>query len=299
MLARRDALRLLLALGLLPGCAHRQRRASYAERRAAHATALRLRGPSPGRWRERPPPAGAVEIRYPSEVGDLLAYFALPEGTHAPGSLPALVYFHGEFSLVPADFARVRPFVDAGFAVLTPSLRGENGNPGAFELLYGEVDDGVAALRWLCAQPAVDPTRIFALGHSVGGALSALLSAREDAPLAATASAGGIYVPETFVRWGRDPAQSELIRFDPADVDERELRSLLPHVADMVRPHVAYVGDDDRPIVRNAEVVAAAARAVGSPFTVDVVAGDHGSMIHPAVAAYRDVIVSGRWATAG
>jgi dienelactone hydrolase len=295
VLARRDALRLLAGLGLLSACAHRRQRSTYGERRAAHATALGRDGPSPGRWRERPPPEGATEIRYRSDAGELLAYCALPAGASAAAPVPALIYFHGEFSLVPADFERVRPFLDAGFAVLTPSLRGENGNPGRFELLYGEVDDGVAALRWLGDQPAIDRSRIFALGHSVGGALSALLSLRRDAPLVATASAGGIYVPETFVRWSRSPEQRDLIRFDPADVDERELRSPLPHVADILRPHVAYVGDGDPWILRNAEAVAEAAGAVGSPFTVEVVPGDHGAMIRPAVTAYLAAIVGGRW----
>ena len=297
MITRRSILGWVAGLGL--GCSHRRPTATaqsrpaaeggFTARRSAYATVLRRQGPSPGKWRERPPPKGAQEVRYPSPAGELLAYYAPPAGPQ--GRSPALIYLHGEFSLHPADFERVRPFVDAGFAVMTPSLRGENGNPGGFELLYGELDDAVAAVTWLKGQEGVDPGRIFALGHSVGGALSALLSLDRRASLVATASAGGIYVPETFVRWRDNREQADLIRFDPSIAEERELRSLAPFVAEMIRPHIAYVGDRDPWIMRNAEVVAAEAAERGQPFSLEVVAGDHGSMIKPAVRDYLARIV--------
>ena len=291
MVVRREFFGALAGLGVGvlagAGCAHRPgARSSFVERRAAHRTALTRDAPSTGRWRsDQEPPAGAQAIRYPSADGELLAYYTAPmtgEGAKAP----ALVYFHGEFSLRPSDFDKVRPFVDAGFAVLTPSLRGENGNPGRMELLYGELDDAKAAIRWLIDQPGVDGSRVFSLGHSIGGGLSALLSLDPQVPLVATASAGGIYVPETFVRWGRNPKQSELVRFDPGDREERELRSLGPHVAEMARPHIAYVGDEDPWIMRNAEAVRDAAAEHHRLFELEVVAGDHGAMIRPAVAKY-------------
>ncbi len=212
-----------------------------------------------------------------------MAYYGAPTGE---GRAPALVYFHGEFSLRPSDFDRVRPFLDAGYAVLAPSLRGENGNPGRMELLYGELEDARAAIRWLIAQPGIDAERVFSLGHSIGGGLSALLSLDPEVPLVATASAGGIYVPETFVRWARSAKQAELIRFDPSDREERELRSLAPHVEQMVRPHIAYVGDGDPWIMRNAEAVRDAAAGHHELFELQIVAGDHGAMIGPAVAEY-------------
>jgi dipeptidyl aminopeptidase/acylaminoacyl peptidase len=43
---------------------------------------------------------------------------------------------------------------------MTPTLRGENGNPGNFECFYGEVDDVIAAGRYLATLPYVDPKHI-------------------------------------------------------------------------------------------------------------------------------------------
>lgn len=55
--------------------------------------------------------------------------------------------------------------------------RGENGNPGSFEMCYGEVTDAAAALDYLAVQSDMDPARLYAAGHSVGGAIVMLLSA--------------------------------------------------------------------------------------------------------------------------
>lgn len=258
-------------------------RRTWAERKAAYATRLRERGPSPGRWKPQTPPADVREVRYTSAGRELLAWYAAPPGvTGAPG----LVYFHGEFSFAAWDFAQVRPFLAAGFAVMTPALRGENGNPGDFELMYGEVDDGAAAVRWLAAQPEVDARRLHTLGHSAGGGVSALLALVPDLPLVLTASVGGIYTPQTFGRWSRFADQKHLVRFDPALAEEAELRSLAANLIDMQRPHRAYVGAEDAAILDNARGAAAEARAIAAPFTLIEVAGDHERSLQPGVAAY-------------
>jgi dipeptidyl aminopeptidase/acylaminoacyl peptidase len=59
---------------------------------------------------------------------------------------------------------------------MTPTLRGENGNPGNFEYFYGEVNDLVAAADYLANVSYVDKDRIFLCGHSIGGTLSMLTS---------------------------------------------------------------------------------------------------------------------------
>lgn len=258
-------------------------RRSWVERRAGYATRLRERGPSPGKWEPQTPPADVREVRYPSAGRELLAWYAVPAGV---SGAPGLVYFHGEFSFAAWDFKQVRPFLAAGFAVMTPALRGENGNPGDFELLFGEVDDGAAAVRWLASQPEVDAGRIHTLGHSAGGGLSALLSLVPDLPLTVTASVGGIYTPQTFGRWSRFEGQKQLIRFDPAIADEAELRSLAANLTDMVRPHRAYVGTEDGAILDNARAAAAEARGIGAPFSLIEIEGDHEKSLQPGIRAY-------------
>lgn len=261
--------------------------APFLARRNAHTTDLRVRGPSPGKYVEQTPPPGVLEIRYASGELELPAWYATPSGHH---QVPALVYFHGDFAFGADDFEVVRPFLDAGFAVLTPTLRGENGNPGDFELLMGEVDDARAAIGWLAVQPRIDRSRVYAFGHSIGGGIVALTSLYPELPLRATGSCGGIYMPETFQRWANSERNRDLVRFDPSDRDEIELRVLGPNLAWMVHPHIAYVGRDDPWFVTNAETLAATAWTLGKPFEQVIVDGDHARSLPIALAAFLRLI---------
>jgi dienelactone hydrolase len=257
---------------------------SFQELRAAFPTRLHTRGPSTGLYEDWPPPRGAQRIVYKSGDLSLWGWFSPAPDRAEPA--PAVVYFHGAFSLTPDDFEATRRFTAAGFCVLTPTLRGENGNPGDLELLWGEVDDAVAAIDWLAARPEVDPTRVYAVGHSIGGAVAALVSLRPDAKVRLTGSVGGIYVPQTFVRWSNSDRNRALIRFDPSVAHEGELRTLPSNVTRMVHPHVAYIGDEDRWFHDNADAVAAAAAAEHAPFSTQRVAGDHMTSLGPGLDAF-------------
>lgn len=258
----------------------------YLERLAAHTTVLRADEPSAGRFEPGFVPDGAAEIHYRSGPHDLRAWWAAPPEADAPA--PALLYLHGAFALGPKDWRAVQPFREAGFAVLLPALRGENGNPGRQELLYGEVDDAVAAARWLAARPEVDPRHVYAAGHSIGGGVVALLALRPEAPVRLTASVGGIYVTETFLRWSRSKANAALVRFDPLDPAEGTLRTLVPNVRDLVHPHRAYIGQGDTWFHPNAEALAAEAARVDAPVVVERVPGDHMGSLEPALARYLE-----------
>lgn len=269
----------------------------WVQRRAAHATELRVDGPSPGAFEAGFVPEGMSEVRYRSGELELLAWLARPSGEGEAAPAPGVVYLHGAFALGPKDAEAVRPFVDAGLVVLLPALRGENGNPGRLELLYGEVDDAVAAARFLAARPEVDPEHVYAVGHSIGGGLAALVALRPDAPVRMTASVVGLYVPETFQRWSRSEGNAALVRFDADDPAEGSLRTLAGNVRDVVHPHLAYVGEDDAWFHPNAERVRAEAERWGAPVTVTMVPGDHMSCLPPAldgfVAAIRADLARG------
>ena len=263
----------------------------YLTRRSAHATGLRERGPAPAGFTATPPPPGVRLVHYRSGELDLAAWYSAPGW--GGGSSPGLVYFHGDFAFGPDDFEIVRRFVDAGYAVLTPMLRGENGNPGDFELLWGEVDDGRAAVEWLAAQPEVDRQRVFAFGHSIGGGLAVMLSLYPELPLRATGSCGGIYVPETFARWAGSEGNAKLIRFDTEDPDETTLRVLGPNIEWMAHPHMAYVGEQDPWFVDNAQALERRAWELGKPFELFRVPGDHMSSLDPALDAFLGAISPG------
>ena len=264
----------------------------YLERLAVHRTALTRDEPSAGRFDPGFVPEGVQEVRYRSGEHELLAWFAMP--ADADGPVPGLVYFHGAFALGPKDRSAVQPFLDAGFAVLMPALRGENGNPGRQELLYGEIDDGVAAARWLAGRPEIDAEHIYAAGHSIGGGVAAMVALRPEAPVRATASIGGIYVPETFARWSRSKGNAQLVRFDPLDPDEGTLRTLGANVRDLVHPLHAYIGEQDTWFHPNAEALEAEAERWGSPVTVVMVPGDHMECLTPALARFLEVVQADR-----
>jgi hypothetical protein len=261
-------------------------REPFLARRSAHQTVLTQRGPSPGKFQENKPPPGVLHTTYPSGELQLAAWYAIPLGSSRTHSAPALIYFHGDFAFGPDDFEVVRPFVAAGYVVMTPMLRGENGNPGDFELLWGEIDDARAAVEWISNLPMVDRSRIYAFGHSIGGGVAAMLSLYPELPLRATASSGGIYTPQTFSRWASSEKNNELVRFDPSDRNEIELRVLGPNLPWMIHRHIAYVGDDDPWFVRNAGEVEATAWSLGKPFERMIVPGDHMSSLPVALEAF-------------
>ncbi|HVH98895.1 MAG TPA: CocE/NonD family hydrolase [Enhygromyxa sp.] len=264
-------------------------REPFLARRSAHETVLTERGPSPGKYLEYSPPPGVAKTVYTSGELQLAAWYATPLGASGSRTVPALIYFHGDFAFGPDDFEAVRPFVEQGYLVMTPMLRGENGNPGDFELLWGEVDDARAAVEWVAALPQVDRSRIYAVGHSIGGGIAAMLSLYPELPLRATASVGGIYMPETFGRWAQSEQNRELVRFDPSDPDEIELRTLGPNLPWMIHRHIAYVGKDDPWFVRNAGELEARAWSMGKPFERVIVDGDHGSSLPVALAAFLEL----------
>ena len=179
------------------GCSARSAKDSrngltYIESRRSYSTVLKTRGPAPQDWHNEKTPTGVTEVSYRSGELTLKAWLVMPQHATAE-KLPAVVYFHGGFAFGFSELNDCLPFLDSGFAVMTPTLRGENGNPGSFELFYGEVDDAEAAVRFLAAKPRIDSKRIYTFGHSVGGGISALLSLRPEIPVRKGGSSGGLY----------------------------------------------------------------------------------------------------------
>ena len=252
-------------------------------RRRAHPTVLVLRGPSPQPHHPLGLHLGSI-VHYPSAGRELVGLFAPPHSTALTnrGRAPALLYLHGGWALTDLDLLDCRPFLAAGFAVFAPALRGENGNPGVHEMLYGELDDALAALAWLRARGDVDRDRVFVFGYSAGGMLAALLALHPDLDARLTGSANGIYDTSVF--------DQQLIPFLDVPL-ERELRLLLPHVEELAQPHVACVGAGD-PGVSSAKRAAARAAAAGLPFELVITPGDHNASVGPCIEAYLERVLA-------
>ncbi|HEY8708414.1 MAG TPA: CocE/NonD family hydrolase, partial [Burkholderiaceae bacterium] len=250
---------------------------SYLESLATFKTHLIRNGPSPQPYRVQSPPPGVREVIYPSGPLSLKAWVAFPEGASAMAKVPAVVFFHGGYAFGAGDFEDARPFLQAGFAVMCPMLRGEDGNPGDFEMLLGEVDDASAAIAWMASQPGVDPSHVYTFGHSAGGIISALLSLRA-VPIRHGGSSGGLYGTLVFdIDW----VQKALPFADSPD--ERAMRVLVGNVRWMQRRHYAYVGSGDP----DQEVTAASEEVgPGSLLVIEQMPGDHFTSLPASVKAY-------------
>lgn len=253
----------------------------YVARRARLQTQLTRRGPSPQRWSDDPLPAGVQVIEYESDGRKLKAWLSVPEAI-ADEKKPALVYMHGGFAFGLGDFAVCQPFINAGFVVMCPMFRGENGNPGDFEMMLGEVDDAAAAIRWLAATDFVDPERIYTFGHSSGGVISAVLSLYDDIPVRHGGSAGGLYGVDLF------DATARLVPFEPRSKDERRMRVLVGNIAWMKRPHYAFVGRED--VLMKASEARAEAASANAPLHVIELPGDHHSSLPDAIERYLGIL---------
>lgn len=202
----------------------------YATARKGFRTKLLRQGPSP---QSSPPvtaPTGVSEVEYPSGNLKLKAWINRPAKEGA--KRPAVLYLHGGFAFGSGDWDQAQPYRDAGFVVMAPFLRGENGQPGSFSYFYDEVDDVLSAANFLATQPYVDADRIFLAGHSVGGTMTLLASLASDRFRAAASFDGAPY-------WGPFTEAHDL-PFDKSDPREIRLRSPLAFAGSFKCPLRAY-----------------------------------------------------------
>ena len=280
---------LLLACFLSSGCGSHQAftygtsvsSLPLAQARAGHETKLLRHGPSPQPVspEERQKPTDVQEVQFVSHGRTLFGWLGVP---NTPGPHPGLLYAHGGFALGSSDFDDVRPFVQAGYVVFAPAWRGEDGNPGDFQMLYGEVNDAGAALDYLAKVPGVDPRRLFAAGHSIGGT-TVMLLAESTTKLRGAAACGGF--PDmcgTIHETGRPTfAQTP---FDWRDKMESDLRSPARHLSDLHCPLDLFYGEQEEYYIRQANAMQADAQKKHQPVTVTVIPGtDHFAALAPAI----------------
>ena len=268
----------------------------YMDRRAAFHSQLK-RGPFENQeydpdWEQELAEEipNAKIVTFPSGSLTLKAALHVPRDNGM--RMPAIVYFHGGFSFDASDMEVCEPFMEAGLVVMTPILRSENGGPGDYELFLGEVDDAANAVRWLSQQPYVDPDRIYAFGHSVGGGVAAMLSLISDVPLRHSGGSGGLYVREILECWGDDG----MVPFNPHDARECEMRIMMGNVRWMQRPHYGFIGTDDTGVDFSVPILETEAKNEGKSdmLVIRRVPGDHFTSFTPALEAYLRQIQSER-----
>jgi dipeptidyl aminopeptidase/acylaminoacyl peptidase len=246
----------------------------YAAARWRFRTKLLRQGPAPQPWSPVKAPDGAAEVEYPS--GDLRLKAWVNRPPKAGRKRPAVLFLHGGFAFDRDDWAVSQPFRDAGFVVLTPLLRAENGQPGSFTLFYDELDDVLAAAEFLSREPDVDAGRLYVAGSSAGGTL-ALLAAEASRRFRAAAS------------YSASPDQALLVMhakidlpFDKEDTQELQLRSPLAYAASFKCPVRIYYATQDH-FVSTSRRTAELAKEHDLDVEAVRIDGDHGSIVPPAV----------------
>src|SRR5262249_29615237 len=149
---------------------------------------------------------------------------------------PAVLFLHGGFAFGGDDWDMPQPYRDAGYIVMIPILRGENGQPGSYSMFYDEVDDVLAAASALAALPYVDSDRIFLSGHSAGGTLVTLAAMTSDQFRAAASFSGS---PDQKANALSQPI---LVSFDQSDSREFQLRSPVAYATSFKSPVRMYFG---------------------------------------------------------
>ncbi len=242
--------------------------------RAKFTTKLTKRGPAPQDWQPTKPPPGVRVVEYQS--GDLKLKGWLSADPGDGQRHPAVVFLHGGWSFDLEDWENAAPFAEAGFVLFTPMLRAENGNPGVYEAFYGEVDDAIAAGRYVAGLPFVDPDKVFVAGHSVGAVLT-VLAAMMPSPYKSAAALDGFLDMEAWVEDAQDP---KLVVFDPDNEEEVRLRNPLEFVPSLRIPLTLYVEPD---LHEESNEFVTEAKGLGKQCELVVVPGDHQTMVAPAV----------------
>jgi dienelactone hydrolase len=248
----------------------------YVQARSHFQTKLTRQGPAPQEWDPVILPPGVDEVEYTSGNLKLKAWVTHPEAK--AGRNPAVIFLHGGFAFGEDDWEMTQPFRDAGYVVMTPILRGENGLPGSYSMFYNEVDDVLAATDAFAKMPHVDNKRMFIAGHSVGGTIT-LLTVMTSNRFRAAASYSGS--PDQ-VAWAR--GQGEVVPFDSNNKMEFQMRSPLAYPRSFKCPVRMFYGSQEL-FLFSSSSQKTAQLAKGANLDVEAVQvpGDHMSAVDPAI----------------
>jgi dipeptidyl aminopeptidase/acylaminoacyl peptidase len=248
----------------------------YVAARKAFRSHLVKHGPPPQTAEPLGAPADAREVSFESGGLKLTAWVSRDDADSTGSPHPAILYLHGGFGFDSGDWAATRPFRDAGFLVMAPILRGENGQPGEFSAFYNEVDDVVAAADTLARQPGVDTTHIYVAGHSVGGTLT-MFAALASTRFRAAAAFSGAPDQGSWIA-----PQLEIAPYDTWDEAEYRIRSPLAFATSFKCPVRLYWGDGEPYFTESTRETARRAKAAGLDVDAVQVKGNHGTMVGPA-----------------
>ncbi|MGY5806520.1 alpha/beta hydrolase family protein [Rhizobium sp. LEGMi198b] len=250
----------------------------YAKERHKFRTDLLNKGPAPDKYEPLVAPSDADQIFYRSGLGgelELVAWVSRYERTPKPK--PAVLFLHGGNAIGQGHWLLMKPYVEAGYVVMIPSMRGENGQKGNFSGFYDEVADVLAASDRLRHLPGVDPHRLFLAGHSVGGTLAMLAAMSAKRFRAATPISGN---PDAFAFFHRYP---EDIRFNAKNPREFQMRSPVCYAHSFKCPLKVMHASEETNLQARAALLSKRALAGGVKMELATVQGNHNSALPGAI----------------
>lgn len=249
----------------------------YALARKKFHTKLLHEGPAPHQedCKTSAPPAEASEIKFASGTLQLRAWLNRPS-VQDRQKHPAVLFLHGGFCFDLSDWQETKAFRDAGFVVMLPNRRGENGQPGNFTMFFDEVDDVISAAEYLRKQPFVDPAQVYVAGSSTGGTLT-MLSALAYPHFRAAASFSGSPNAVGYTRHAVAIGADADIPFNYRDTRELELRSAWAYAASFKCPTRLYYGTEEKHFALSTQPTAQLATEHGLDVQAIAVDGGHSS----------------------
>ncbi|AGB70425.1 MULTISPECIES: alpha/beta hydrolase family protein [Rhizobium] len=246
----------------------------YAKERHLFRTDLLSKGPAPDIYERLVTPSTAERLFYRSGVGEELELVAwVSRYTRSEKQKPAVLFLHGGNAIGQGHWQLIKPYVEAGYVVMIPSMRGENGQKGNFSGFYDEVADVLAASNRLRHLPGVDPHRMFLAGHSIGGTL-AMLAAMSTHRFRAVAPISGN--PDAYAFFGRYPQD---IRFNTGNPREYQMRSPLCYAHSFKSPIKLFHGTEEAHFDSRLALLAKRATAAGVKMEMATVPGSHNSAL--------------------
>ena len=198
-------------------------------------------------------------------------------GTGSQGGVPVVVDVHGgpESQRRPSFSALTQYFVEHGYAVFEPNVRGSAGYGREYASLddvrrrMDSVEDLRCAADWLADRSEVDEDRLVVKGGSYGGFMVLATLAEHPERWAAGVDTVGIANFVTFLEntgeWRRELREAE---YGSLDEDRDFLERISPvNNADAIRAPlmVLHGANDPRVPVEEAEQIASAVEANGVP----------------------------------
>ena len=265
----------------------------YANARKKFHTKLLREGPAPHQQdcKTSKPPVGVSEIDFPAGAMRLRAWLNRPS-TQDTHKYPAVLFLHGGFCFDLSDWQETEAFREAGFIVMLPNRRGENGQPGNFTMFYDEVEDVISAAEYLRTQPYIDQRRLYVAGASTGGTLT-MLTALAYPHFRAAASFSGSPDAVGYTRHALAIGNQADVPFDYRDVRELQLRSARAYAGSFKCPARLFYGTEEGHFALSTKPTANLAREHGLDVQAIAVEGGHASAedaeMRMAIDFFREV----------